>query len=168
MQTTRIVKQGTQPVLDVFGPLVEFLAAPEEADAYCVMLGSIPPGGSVPLHSHRDVESFFVISGAAQVLCQSGEELEWRDVHAGDFVQIPGGAKHAFRNRNTVPVVQLITTTPALGQFFREVGRPVTDGAPPSPPTPEELRRFARAAADRGHWLGSREENTAIGLSADI
>jgi len=57
MQTAYVVNKGT--VLDVCGPTVEFLNSPEETDAvYCIMIGTIPPGVSVPLHSHPDVESF--------------------------------------------------------------------------------------------------------------
>ena len=60
MQSTRIVNEGTCGVLDVFGPTLEFLILPEEADgAYCVMTGTIPAGVSVPLLSHPDIEIFF-------------------------------------------------------------------------------------------------------------
>jgi hypothetical protein len=42
------------------GPTLEFLILPEEADsAYCVMTGTMPPGVSVPLHSHPDIGSCF-------------------------------------------------------------------------------------------------------------
>ena len=47
-------------VLDVLGPTVEFLVLPSESTAgYCIMKGTIPPGVSVPLHSHPDDEIFF-------------------------------------------------------------------------------------------------------------
>jgi quercetin dioxygenase-like cupin family protein len=47
-------------VLDVLGPTVEFMVLPSESeDRYCVLKGTIPPGVSVPLHSHPDDESFF-------------------------------------------------------------------------------------------------------------
>jgi quercetin dioxygenase-like cupin family protein len=53
----------------VFGPTVEFLTSPENpAAVYCVMRGTIPAGLSVSLHSHGDDESFFVLSGAVQIL----------------------------------------------------------------------------------------------------
>jgi quercetin dioxygenase-like cupin family protein len=153
-------------VLDVLGPTVEFLTSPEESGAiYCVMIGTIPPGVSVPLHSHADVESFYVLSGAVQALSHHGDVFEWLDVKPGEFVQVPGNAKHAFRNTSGEPVVQLITTTPKIGRFFQEIGRPVTPGAPLLVPTGEELERFARVAADYGYWLGSPSENAIIGIS---
>jgi len=47
-------------VLDVLGPTVEFLVLPSDcAGDYCVISGTIPPGVSVPIHSHPDDESFF-------------------------------------------------------------------------------------------------------------
>jgi hypothetical protein len=119
----------------------------------------------VPLHSHPDAESFFVLSGAVQVLVERGTRLEWLDVRQGDFVHVPGGAKHAFRNTSGGPVVQLIATTPRLGRFFQETGKPVSAGVSPSPPTPDDLRRFAEVAARYGHWMGSPEENAAVGIT---
>jgi quercetin dioxygenase-like cupin family protein len=65
------------------------------------MLGTIPRGGSVPIHSHADVESFYVLSGAVQVLSQRGDRFEWLDVKPGEFVQVPRNAKHAFRNQSS-------------------------------------------------------------------
>lgn len=162
MPTPYIVNKGMYGVLDVFGPTVEFLTSPSGADAVnCVMMGTIPPGVSVPLHSHSDVESFFLLSGAVQVLAQPGENFEWLDVNPDSFVQIPSGAKHAFRNTSSEPVVQLITTTPKLGRFFQEIGRPVTPGVLPPPPTPDELEHFMRVAAHYHYWLGSPTEAVA-------
>jgi uncharacterized RmlC-like cupin family protein len=129
------------------------------------MLGTLPPDVSVPLHSHPDVESCFLLSGAVQVLIQQGEHCAWLDVQPGSFIHIPGGAKHAFRNTSSAPVVQLIMTTPTLGRFLQEIGRPGTPGVPLLPPTPAELARFMRLAAHYHHWLGSPAENAAVGIA---
>jgi quercetin dioxygenase-like cupin family protein len=165
MRAAHIVARGTHGVLDLFGPTMEFLASPAELGSdYCVMLGTIPPGVAVQLHSHPDDESFYVLSGRVQVLALSGDAFEWIETGPGDFVQIPGGAKHAFRNTFTEPVVQLITTSARLGTFFQEVGRPTSSGAPAPPPTPAEVDRFVRIAARYDHWIGSPEENAAVGI----
>jgi quercetin dioxygenase-like cupin family protein len=165
MHATHLVHKGMHGILDVLGPTVEFLTSPSEQGAvYCVIRGTIPPGVSVPLHSHSDAESFFVVSGAAEILTQRGDRLEWLKVKAGDFVHIPGGAKHAHRNTSNEPVVELITTTPRLGQFFQEIGRPITSGTPTTPPTRDELRRFEQLAAQYHDWLGSPAENAAVGI----
>jgi quercetin dioxygenase-like cupin family protein len=162
MPTTNLVRKGTPAVLDLFGPTVEILTSASEA--YCVILGAIPPGVCVPMYAHADFEGFFVVSGAVQVLAERDGGFAWLDAKQGDFFQIPGGAKHGFRNTSGAPVVQFITTTPRLGQFFKEVGRPVTSGSAPPPPSPDELRRFAAASVRYGHRLGSPEENAAVGI----
>jgi signal transduction histidine kinase len=51
--------------------------------------------------------------------------FEWLEATPSAFVHVPGGAKHAFRNISGEPVLQLVTTTPELGWFFEEIGRPV-------------------------------------------
>jgi hypothetical protein len=39
----------------MFGPIIEFFPLPEEPDSsHCMMIGTIPTGISVPLHSHPD------------------------------------------------------------------------------------------------------------------
>src|SRR3954451_21698326 len=135
MNTTYIVHRKRQGSLDVFGPTIEFLTLPEEMDgSYCVMMGTIPAGVSVPLHSHPDLESFFLISGTVDALSHDGEKFEWLAVKPGEFVHVPSNAKHAWRNISSEPALQLITTTPKLGRFFQEIGRPVTPGVPLPPP----------------------------------
>ena len=166
MGTIYHFNEGMHGVLDVLGPTVEFLTLPSESDSdYCVMKGTVPPGVSVPLHSHPDDESFFILSGAIQVLTQRGDSFEWLDVKSGGFVHVPGGAKHAWRNTSKDPAVGLIVTTSRLGRFFQEVGRPIAPGVPPPPPTPDDIQHFTRIAAEYGHWLGSATENAAVGIS---
>ena len=108
MHTAYIVSKGIYGIFDVFGPIVEFLGSPEEPGAvFCLMRGTVPPGVPGPLHSHPDAGSFFTLSGTVQVLSQNEDRFDWFDVKSGDFVQIPGGPKHAFRNTSSEPVVQL-------------------------------------------------------------
>jgi quercetin dioxygenase-like cupin family protein len=165
MQSTHIVKEGTHGVLDVFGPTLEFLILPEQADGrYCAVTGTIPPGGSVPLHSHPDIESFFLVSGAVRVMSQREGSFEWLDVRRGEFVHVPSNAKHAWQNASSEPAVQLIITTPKLGRFLREIARPITPGIPLLPPTPDDLQRFVRVATKYHYWVGSPAENAAIGI----
>jgi mannose-6-phosphate isomerase-like protein (cupin superfamily) len=107
MQTPYLVTSGMYGAFEVFGPTLEFLSSPEEEmeAGYCVMRGTIPAGVEVPLHSHADAECFFIVSGTVQVLSQKEARFEWLDVKPGDFIQVPCGAKHAFRNKSSEPVV---------------------------------------------------------------
>ena len=163
-EVTRSVVRGTSRVaLDVLGPAVEFLTSPAAAhDDFCVMRGVIPPGVAVPLHSHDATEVFFVLSGAKQVLTLGSGPAEWVDVRAGDYVHVPRGTRHAHRNVSDEPVIELVITTARLGKWFEEVGTPVT--APPRPPTGDVLQHFLAVSRKYGYWLGTPDDNAAIGL----
>ena len=149
--------------LEVFGPTVEFLTAPHEAhNDLCLMRGVIPPGAFVPLHSHVDMEDFFVLSGRAQALKQVSGGYAWVDAKAGDLIHIPSGVPHAWRNISPEPFAALFITTSKMGRFFQAVGRPAT-GAP-QPVTPEDLARFLSVSAEYGYWNATPEENAAVGI----
>ena len=158
------VPEGTsRAVLDVLGPTVEFLTSPAAAhDDFCVMRGVIPPGVAVPLHSHDATEVFFVLSGTKQVLTLGSGPAEWVDVRAGDYVHVPRGTRHAHRNVSGEPLTELVITTARLGNWFEEVGTP--DTRTRRPPTPDVLAHFLAVSRKFGYWLGSPEENAAVGI----
>jgi quercetin dioxygenase-like cupin family protein len=154
-------------VLEFFGPTVEFLTSPEdEHNDFCVLKGMIPPGGSVPLHSHPDTEDFLIISGSVEGLRYDAAGYKWIAAKAGDYVHVPAGARHAWRNVSGEPMVNLIITTKRLGRFFQEAGRPATDA--PQPVTPEDLTRFAAICAKYGYWNATPEENAAVGIRVGL
>ena len=95
----RQVADGTPyRAVDVFGPTVEFVSGPDDPAAdFWVMRGVVPPGLTVPLHSHDDAEDFFILAGTQQVLTKSDKGLQWRDVNAGDYVHIPAGPARASK-----------------------------------------------------------------------
>jgi quercetin dioxygenase-like cupin family protein len=162
MNGTQLIAKDSTPLLDILGPTVEILT-PENVEC-CVLKGIIPPGVSVPLHSHPDYESMFVLSGFGQVLRQRGDSFEWLAIQPGDFIHIPGCAKHAWRNNSPEALVQLITTTQRLARFFREIGKPVNRDAALQRPTQPEIQRFVETAARHGHWMAGRAENAAVGI----
>ena len=150
-------------VLEFFGPTLEFLTLPEdEHNDFCMLKGTIPPDVYVPLHSHHDTEDFLVISGAVECLRQDTEGYEWIGAKAGDYIHVPAGAQHAWRNLSSEPVVNRIITSKRLGRFFKEAGRPLT--GEPQPVTPEDLARFAAVSARYGYWNATPEENAAVGI----
>jgi mannose-6-phosphate isomerase-like protein (cupin superfamily) len=66
------------------------------------------PSGPRP-HFHRTMsESFFVLSGTVKIF--GGEE--WVDCHPGDFVHVPDGGVHGFRNESGEPASMLILFAP--------------------------------------------------------
>ena len=128
------------------------------------MKGTIPPGVSVPLHSHPDDESFFLLSGRLQALDQRKDSFKWINMKAGDFRHVPQDVRHAWKNKSNEPAVTIIVTTPRLGRFFQEIGRPVTADAFSQAPSPGDIQRFVEVAARYDHWLASPQENAAVGI----
>ena len=148
------------------GNVVEFLASSDETGAdICLIRGTMPPGVAVPLHSHGDVEVFYVLEGSVECFQSRDGTPRWTTLGEGDVVSVPGNMKHAWRNSSSLPVTVVIVTTSKMGKFFHEVSKPFDPDQSASPPTPNEIQELFRAAARYGHWMGSPEENRAIGLS---
>jgi mannose-6-phosphate isomerase-like protein (cupin superfamily) len=60
-------------------------------------------------HFHRTIsESFFILSGTLRLF--DGER--WIDGNAGDFLHVPHGGLHAFRNESGAPVSMLMLFVP--------------------------------------------------------
>ena len=60
----RADRKPDRTVLKVLGASMQFLVGPQQdEDALCILKRTIPPGISVPMHSHDFVEVFFVLSG---------------------------------------------------------------------------------------------------------
>jgi quercetin dioxygenase-like cupin family protein len=148
------------------GTRFEFLASPDEAGAeICLIRGTMPPGAVVPLHSHSDVELFYVLEGTVEAFQSRNGTHGWASVGAGNVVTIPGNTKHALRNSSQLPVRMVVVTTSKLYEFFQEVTNPFDPNQSATPPTPERIQEVSRVAARYGYWMGSPEENAAIGLS---
>jgi quercetin dioxygenase-like cupin family protein len=163
MQVTQIVKDGQRIVLDLpDGNRIEPLS-PSTEDAYCVVRGTILPGGGVPLHSHTDAESFYVLSGEVEALVQTTGGLEWQKLRPGDFIHIPVGAKHAWRNRSSKPMSALISCTAKLGRALQEMGQLMSEGGTHIP-SQARIQRLVETFERYGYWLGSREENAAFAI----
>ncbi|MBO0709944.1 MAG: cupin domain-containing protein [Acetobacteraceae bacterium] len=152
-------------MFDLFGPTVQFLTAEEADDSGpCILRGVIPPGGFVPLHSHGDPETFIVASGKIEVFSSSAAGMRWIQLGPGDIFHIPGDTRHAWRNRSSGPGIAIVVTTPKLGRFLREVGRPVArEGQPPAAPTGEQIQHFLTTSQTYGYWNATPEENAEIG-----
>ena len=66
------------------------------------------PGGADP-HFHRTIaESFYVLSGTVQIF----DGRDWVPSSSGDFVHVPPGGVHGFRNRSGAPATMLIHFAP--------------------------------------------------------
>ena len=116
----------------------------------CVMRGTIPAGGIVPLHSHADPETFLMLDGEIEGFVAG----EWSRIAAGDVLHVPGHIRHAWRNRSDGPADMYLVSTGTIARFFREVAA--------------EPERFLEISAGFGYWNATPEENAAIGLTVPV
>ena len=78
-----------------------------------------PPSGPDP-HFHRSIsESFFVLSGMIRLY----DGKRWVDGTAGDFLYVPEGGIHGFRNESGEPASMLILFAPGAPRedYFERV-----------------------------------------------
>jgi quercetin dioxygenase-like cupin family protein len=162
----RVVQEDDCSVFDVLGARIEFLHGPQADDeAPCIIRGTMPPGVSVPIHSHKAVEVFFILSGNIEVLLEDGGKMSWVEASAGNLIEIPSKAKHAFRNRSQHPVMNLLYTTSEHGRYFQEIGRPATSEESVRPPALDEIQRLLETARRYGYWFATPEENASVGTT---
>jgi len=66
------------------------------------------PGGPDP-HFHRSIsESFYVLTGTVAIF----NGTEWLDTEPGDWVHVPEGGVHGFKNNSGVPASMLLHFAP--------------------------------------------------------
>jgi mannose-6-phosphate isomerase-like protein (cupin superfamily) len=141
---------GTGPALwipeDTTGPTPSVKAtytikatAESTNGALAFVEASVPPGGGPPPHVHQaSDEAYYVLGGQLDVL--DGDRT--LSVGAGDFVFIPRGTLHRFKNVGVDAVRMLFLFTPAgfEGLFF-EMGLPARPGEPAPFVDSEDIRR---------------------------
>lgn len=139
------------PVFVGPGDLYRFLVTGEESGgAYFAMEALVPTGGGPPPHIHRrEDETFHILEG----LCtfRLGDELV--TAGPGDFVNVPRGMVHCFRNDDAAPVRMILTFTPAgIEHFFLETLERAQSmaQAPPTDNVEEVGARYAAAAPRYG------------------
>lgn len=79
------------------------------------------PGGPAP-HFHRSIsESFYVLSGTIRLY----DGREWIQGQPGDFLFVPEGGVHAFRNDSGSPASMLILFAPGADRedYFETLDR---------------------------------------------
>ena len=93
------------------GTTVDYLATGESTGGdfglYRWNFGATPSGPDA--HFHKTIsESFFVLSGTVRLY----DGREWVDGTAGDFLYVPEGGIHAFRNESGEEASMLLLFTP--------------------------------------------------------
>ena len=94
------------------------------------------PSGPGP-HFHRSItESFYILAGTVRIYDGRG----WVDTAAGDFVHVPEGGLHGFRNESGEPASMLIHFAPGAPRegYFEGLAEFARSGRP----SDEEMAEF--------------------------
>lgn len=89
-------------------------------------------------HFHKSMsESFYVLSGTVRLF----DGRDWIDGHPGDFLYVPEGGLHGFRNESRHPASMLILFAPGAPReaYFEGLAEIRRTGLRPSP---EEMAEF--------------------------
>ena len=141
---------GTGPSFWGPGDLYTFLVTGEESGgAYFAMEALVPQGGGPPPHIHaNEDETFYVLEG--RVTFRLADETILAG--PGDFVHVPRGNVHCFRNDGETPARLVLTFTPAgIEHFFLETLQRAYDLTIDPPESVEAVAaRYAEAAPRYG------------------
>ncbi|AYE94106.1 cupin domain-containing protein [Mycobacterium paragordonae] len=106
------LKRGDEPPdFENFGVGYHYLANQRATDGdYGLYRVDIAPSGGGPgPHYHRTMsEAFFVLSGTIRLY----DGQDWFDGHQGDFLYVPPGGIHGFRNELDEPASMLMLFSP--------------------------------------------------------
>jgi mannose-6-phosphate isomerase-like protein (cupin superfamily) len=85
-----------------------------------------PNQGGPDAHFHRTIsESFYILSGSVNLF----DGTRWLDTEPGDFLFVPEGGVHGFRNRTAEPATMLLLFAPgAPREDYFETLAAVGDG----------------------------------------
>lgn len=147
--TTQYLRRGEGRRVWLNGDLYTIKVGGERSrGAMTLIEASVPPGGGPPLHTHDvEDEAFYVIDG---VLAITAGDQQY-DAGPGDFVYIPHGTVHAFRNNGALPARQLLIFTPGYYEASSsKQARTSSKASKPHPaiqPTTRPSTRSARSTA---------------------
>ena len=146
----RYVSADTGPSYWGPGDRYTFLVTGAQSNnAYFIMEAIIPPGGGPPPHiHHREQEAFYVLEGTLDI--RMGDRVVRASM--GDFVHIPIGTVHSFRNSGNSVARQLVIFSPGgLERFFEETLEVVEDRSAPNPTNIDAVvARYVEAALRHG------------------
>lgn len=146
----RYVPAGTGPAYWGPGDQITFLITGEETGgAFFMAEVTVPPGGGPPPHIHRREDETFCVQQGSLTIQVGGKTLH---ASPGDFVFLPRGITHCFKNTGNAEAKFLMVATPAgLEKFFEEAFYPAEDrSAGPPLVTEAMVARLLTAASKYG------------------
>lgn len=146
----KVVSEGAGTQVWAMGVLVTVkLKAADTGGAYSVFEDYIPPGAGPVPHTHtKEDETIFVLEGKLRAWL-GGKQY---DVKVGDFVHMPRGVRHYFKNVTDEPTRLLLTYTPGgFEQWFLDIGKAATPGSKVSPEiTADDIKKAVAQAQKYG------------------
>lgn len=144
-----VVRAGQGHALWMGGDTYTVKASAESSGgALGLIEASIPPGSGPPPHRHsNEDESFYLLAGSLEITV----EQDVVQAGAGDFVFLPRGLQHSFRNVGVDTARTLIMITPGgFERFFGDVGAPAQAGVQCPPPGQADVARLLETAPRYG------------------
>ncbi|MCX5206713.1 quercetin 2,3-dioxygenase [Streptomyces sp. NBC_00237] len=136
------------------GDAYSVLLDKEQSNGQLALLeASVPPGGGPPLHNHtHEDEAFYLLDGQLEIFAND----RTYEVKAGDFVFIPRGTYHRFRNSGVHTARQLVIFAPGgFERFFLEAGKPAVAGTPIPHFDPSDNPKAVEVGARYGSFQAS-------------
>ncbi|MFO0769048.1 MAG: cupin domain-containing protein [Nitrospiraceae bacterium] len=128
------------------GDEVRFILTGEDTGVRSMAEVTVPPAGSPPHLQRNEDEAFFLLQGTVTLQVE-GKTI---DASAGDFVLVPRGTVHSFKNTSIQHARMLVICTPAGAEgFFEGAFYPAQDGATAPATMTEELKHRMLAAAGK-------------------
>jgi mannose-6-phosphate isomerase-like protein (cupin superfamily) len=139
-----VLETGQGQTFWLMGDFYAIKTTPEQTGAYAIVeVESFPGNGPPPHIHHREDECLYVIEGAFSVIL-AGKIL---DVADGDFVRIPRGTPHTYKNVGAIPGRLLFMYSPGgFEQLLAEVGKPGTREDADREDAPDTLNRLLALA----------------------
>lgn len=126
------------PALNVLGTKVTVLATSDSTESYGITLQQGDEDTGPPPHSHDWDESFFVLRGEIDFLCDG----KTHSCKSGTLVHVPRGTVHAFRYGKDGGQMLEITSHDALAaQMFTAIDAEIPDGPLDIPKVLDVLKR---------------------------
>lgn len=138
--------EGRLPRVSLAGDTYTILLTGEDtAGRFTLIDMHVPPGGGPPPHRHDFEETFSVLEGEIEVTFRGEKAV----VRAGEHVNVPANAPHAFTNAADRPARLLCTCSPpGQEEFFIAVGDPATSRTAPPPALDDAAVAARRAEAE--------------------
>ena len=133
-----LTPEQREPALSVLGTHVTILASNATTQSYGITLQEGDEGTGPPLHSHDWDESFYVLKGKIEFVCEGKAVMSL----PGTLVHVPRGTVHGFSYGSGGGQMLEITGQGATAaQMFTAINNEIPAGPPDIPKVLEVLKR---------------------------